>query len=339
MPARSHGYRENSTCARREAIATAPHRARRPATTAAGVACKAVPMAAQPDRWSRWLLERRHAGDESQRDVVLDQLEVFRDGVLALAEPLDGATVLDVGTGDGLIAREALKRVGPRGRVIFSDISQALLDRAREAAGEQAGDGRAQFVLSRADSLAEIADASVDVATTRSVLIYVADKQAAFGALHRVLRAGGRISLFEPINRLMFPEPDDRLWGYDVASIVELAAKVKASYSTLREPAADTMMDFDERDLVRFAETAGFARIHLECHIDIEPAEHLRAISLETLLDIAPSPLAPTLREALHDALDAPERERFLAHLAREVEDGEPIRRTAVAYLAARKLG
>jgi len=42
---------------------------------------------------------------------------------------------------------------------------------------------------------------SVDVATTRSVLIYVPDKRAAFAALHRVLRLGGRISLFEPINR------------------------------------------------------------------------------------------------------------------------------------------
>jgi arsenite methyltransferase len=296
-------------------------------------------MGAEPDRWSRWLLERRDAGDERQRQVVLDQLEVFRDGVLALAEPLEGATVLDIGTGDGLIARAALERVGPHGRVIFSDVSQALLDRAREAAGEQAGDERAQFVLARAESLATIADASVDVATTRSVLIYVADKQAAFHALHRVLRPGGRISLFEPINRLMFPEPEDRLWGYDVGSFVELAAKVKASYRALEDPAAQTMMDFDERDLVRFAEAAGFQRIHLECHIDIEPSPHLRAIDLDMLLEIAPNPHAPTLREAVDDALGGPERERFLARLRREVRDGEPIQRSAVAYLAARKRG
>jgi len=297
-------------------------------------------MAARPDRWSRWLLERRNAGDERQREVILEHLEVVRDGVLALAEPLDGAVVLDIGTGDGLIGPAALERVGPRGRVIFSDISQALLDRAREAAGAQAGEDCTQFVLSRAESLAEIADASVDVVTTRSVLIYMADKQAAFGALHRVLRPGGRISLFEPINRLMFPEPDDRLWGYDIAAVAELAAQVKLSYRRLRDPASDTMMDFDEHDLVRFAETAGFERIHLECHIDIEPdAAHMRAIGLETLLDIAPNPLAPTLREVLDDALSAPERERFLAHFGPEVDGGEPVRRSAVAYLAARKQG
>ena len=98
-------------------------------------------MAAPPDRWSRWLLERRDAGDERQREVVLEHVEIFRDGVLALAEPLDGATVLDVGTGDGLIGLAALQRVGPDGRVIFADISEALLERARSAAG---ADDRAQ---------------------------------------------------------------------------------------------------------------------------------------------------------------------------------------------------
>jgi arsenite methyltransferase len=293
-------------------------------------------MAASPDRWSRWLLERRDAGDERQRQVVLEHLEVFREGVLALAEPLDGATVLDVGTGDGLIGLAALERVGPTGRVIFSDVSEALLEHVRDAAG---ADERAQFVLARAEDLASIADASIDVATTRSVLIYVADKSAALRALHRVLRPDGRISLFEPINRLMFPEPEDRLWGYDVSAIVKLAAKVKASYAALEDPAAETMMDFDDRDLVRLAEEAGFERVHLECHIDVEPAAHLRALDLEKLLDIAPNPLAPTLREAVDAALSASERERFLARYGQIVAEGQPLRRSAAAYLAAGKRG
>jgi hypothetical protein len=137
----------------------------------------------------------------------------------------------------------------------------------------------------------------------------------------------------------MFPEPDDRLWGYDVSAIADLAAKVKASYTALRDPGADTMMDFDDRDLVRLAEAAGFERIHLECHVDIEPVAHLRGLDLETLLDISPNPLAPTLREAVDDALSPSERERFLAHCGRVLAEDEPLRRSAVAYLAARKRG
>lgn len=52
------------------------------------------------------------------------------------------------------------------------------------------------FVRVAAEDLSTIADA---VVTTRSVLIYVDDKAAAFRAFHRVLKAGGRLSIFEPI--------------------------------------------------------------------------------------------------------------------------------------------
>jgi len=88
-----------------------------------------------------------------------------------------------------------------------------VLDVLRRAIGALGLLERARFVRTRAEDLAEIADESVDVATTRSVLIYIAEKAAAFAAMHRVLRAGGRISLFEPINRLMFPSRPTASWA------------------------------------------------------------------------------------------------------------------------------
>jgi arsenite methyltransferase len=294
-------------------------------------------VAAEPDHWSRWLLERRDADDERQRQVTLEHLAGVRDRVLAHGEPLDGATLLDVGTGDGLIGLEALARVGPRGRVVFSDVSRALLERVRDSVESLGAAERARFVTTQTEDLAGIADASVDVVTTRSVLIYVAEKARAFSAMHRVLRPGGRLSLFEPINRLMFPEPADRFWGYDVSSVAELADKVKATFHRLEAEHAATMMDFDDRDLARLAESAGFERVHLECHIDVEPGPLMRAISLDALLDSSPNPLAPTIREAVVAALTEVERERFLAELGRAVAERNAIRRSAVAYLAARK--
>lgn len=294
-------------------------------------------MAAEPDRWSRWLLERRDAGDAGRRSLILAQLGPVRDRVLTGAEPLDGATLLDVGTGDGLIGLEALDRVGPRGTVIFSDVSPALLDRAREAVAARGMLERARFVAARAENLAPIADGSVDAVTTRSVLIYVTDKAGAFAAMHRVLAPGGRLSAFEPINRLTSPEPPDRFWGYDVGPVRDLADKVRASYRDLEDPGVAAMTDFDDRDLVALAEDAGFARIHLESHIDIEPSPLTRATSVDLLLDTAPNPLAPTVRESVAAALTDPERERFVAHLALAIAAGDPIRRSALAYLAATK--
>ena len=289
------------------------------------------------DHWSRWLLDRRDGGDERQRTVTLGALAGLRDRVLSGAEPLAGATVLDVGTGDGLIGLEALARVGASGTVTFCDISDALLEHVRNTVRDRGLLGRARFVRADAADLASVSDTTVDVVTTRSVLIYVADKAKALSAMHRVLRPGGRISLFEPINRLVHPEPADRFAGFDVADVVSLAQRVKAAYARLEHPDAATMLDFDDRDLARFAEGAGFERIHLECHIDVEPGSLTRTISIDALLGSSPNPHAPTLSETIAEALDPPERERFIAHLARSIERGDGVRRSAVAYLTATK--
>src|ERR1700757_4901289 len=55
------------------------------------------------------------------------------------------------------------------------------------------------------------------------------------------------------------------------------------------------------------------------------------------LLGSSPNPLAPPVGEAITDALGPEERERFIGHLARAVERGHAIRRSAVAYLTATK--
>lgn len=86
-------------------------------------------MADNPDRWYRWLRDVRFGGDDVCREKDLREfLYPVRDTVLDKARLRPGDTVLDVGTGDGLLAFGALERLGPSGQVVFSDISQDLLD-------------------------------------------------------------------------------------------------------------------------------------------------------------------------------------------------------------------
>ena len=295
-------------------------------------------MAVESDSWSRWLLDRRDAGDATQREATLEHLASVRDRVLEAAGSLDGATLLDVGCGDGLIGLGALDLVGADGTVIFADISGPLIEHCREAARARGALERARFVLAGAEDLAGIEPASVDVVTTRSVLIYVEDKARALSAMRRVLRPGGRVSLFEPINRLMFPESADRFWGYDVTGATDLAAKVKAVFTrSERAGAVAAMMGFDDRDLVRLAEDAGFDRIHVECHIDVEPGSLTRSVSFDALLGTAPNPNAPTAGEAITAALTEPERQRFVAELKQAFTEDRAVRRMAVAYVTACK--
>lgn len=297
-------------------------------------------MAARPDRWSRWHSERRGRGEEAHGETTLSHLAAVRDELLGRCEPLDGVTLLDLGTGDGLIGLGALDRVGSGGTVIFCDISEVLLEACREAVRSRGGLDRARFVIARAEELDGIADTSVDVITARAVLVFVDDKPAAFSAMHRVLRPGGRIALRESIGRLMFPEPAERFWGYDVSAVIELADKVKAAATALEDPDfRSAMMDFDDRDLARLVEHAGFERIHVECHIDVAPGSVMPAGNAEALLERAPNPTASTVGEAIEAGLTASERQRFLSVLDQAIRDGNAIRRMAVAHVLATKSG
>ena len=86
-------------------------------------------------------------------------------------------------------------------------------------------EGRCSFVQASADALSGIPDGSVDAVTTRSVLIYVDRKQESFTEFYRVLKPGGRLSIFEPINRFGWSDANDRFWSYDVTPAVSLADK------------------------------------------------------------------------------------------------------------------
>src|SRR5215471_18600761 len=178
-------------------------------------------MTEGPDRWHRWLLDVRFGGDAACREKDLTEfLYPVRDTVLGRARLRPDGTLLDVGAGDGLVAFGALERLGPAGHVIFSDISQDLLDHCRAAAAAEGLLDRCSFVRASADHLTGVADASADVVTTRSVLIYVKDKAAALREFYRVLKPGGRLSVFEPINVLMYTREPGRFSGYDVRPVI-----------------------------------------------------------------------------------------------------------------------
>ena len=117
---------------------------------------------------------------------------------------------------------------------------------------------RCRFVEAAAEDIRPIEEDSVDVVTTRSVLIYVDDKERAFREFARVLRPGGRISLYEPINRFGSGERGHGSFaGYPADGLEAIAAKVRAVYEAIQPRDSDPMLDFDERDLIRLAEQAG----------------------------------------------------------------------------------
>jgi arsenite methyltransferase len=287
------------------------------------------------DRLARWLLHDRHGGDAAARERLLAQLAPIRDRMLDGAELGGDETVLDLGCGDGLIGFGALERLSARGVVIFSDVSAPLVQRCREIAAELGELDRCRFLVTSAARLDAVDDASVDAVTARSVLIYLdrEGKQRTLAEARRVLRPGGRLSLFEPINRFSFPEPPDRLLGFDIGPVQELAAKVKARWQ--EHAAGSPLLDFDERDLFDWAEATGFQRLRLTLEAQVSHDTVAPTRDWDALLASSGNPLSPTLGELIEAALTREEAQRLEGHLRPLVEAGEGVTRLAVAYLRA----
>jgi SAM-dependent methyltransferase len=113
---------------------------------------------------------------------LLDRL----DGLLPADHP---ATVVDIGTGTGTVALEALRR-WPRLQVIGVDVARRLLDFAERAATDGGLDDRLTVRVGDAAQL-PMPDTSVDGAVTTFVIQLVPSRIAALREAFRVVRPGG----------------------------------------------------------------------------------------------------------------------------------------------------
>jgi|HigsolmetaAR201D_1030396.scaffolds.fasta_scaffold01285_14 trans-aconitate 2-methyltransferase len=110
------------------------------------------------------------------RDVV-DRLELTGD-----------ETVLDLGIGTGRVATWLLQRL-PRGRVIGIDSSERMLEKARQALGDDE-----RVTLIRGDLLELAIDPPADAAASSATFHWVLDQDRLFARIRRALRDGGQLA-------------------------------------------------------------------------------------------------------------------------------------------------
>lgn len=136
---------------------------------------------------------QRYGWDRSAKEYERSwqrQLEPAQSLLLRLAALREGESVLDVACGTGLVTFPAAEQVGPAGRVLGTDISDAMIEMCRARAAAR-GLAHVSFERMEAESL-RCEAASFDAVLCGLGLMYVTDFAGSVAEMFRVTKPGGR---------------------------------------------------------------------------------------------------------------------------------------------------
>lgn len=133
---------------------------------------------------------------------------------LSMGRLAAGEVVLDIGCGAGLDTLLAAQQVGPGGRVIAVDMTQAMLEKTR-AGAETIGLSNVDVRQGFLEDL-PVEDESIDVVISNGVINLGPDKVQAMREVRRVLKPGGRFQIADIVVHKEVPQDakdDIDLWS------------------------------------------------------------------------------------------------------------------------------
>jgi arsenite methyltransferase len=199
----------------------------------------------------------------SSRDVLRR-----RQLVRAALAAKPGECILDVGCGPGFFVTELLDEVGADGVIVGIDASPQML-----AVAARRCEGRPNVRFDQADATSlPVDDASFDAALSVQVLEYVPDIPAALAELHRAVRPGGRVVI----------------WDVDWATVSWYSHDPQRMRRVLRAWDAHLAHPSLPQTLAAQLRSGGFIDVHTEGH---------SFVSLECTPDTYAGALAPLIKD------------------------------------------
>jgi ubiquinone/menaquinone biosynthesis C-methylase UbiE len=217
----------------------------------------------------RTLAERLGYQREDLDAVPAEAVESFA-GVGYHFDLLDlrgGEHVVDLGSGSGMDAFIAARRIGSAGRVTGIDMTEAQLAKARRLAGTD-GAAPVEFREAYIDETGLPAGAA-DAVISNGVINLAADKAAVFREAARVLKSGGRLAISDIVTDRPLPANvtcNATLWAACIGGAMQIDDYVEAIAAagfTVRAMSANHAYQFLSKSAVGATTTYGVRSISL----------------------------------------------------------------------------
>ena len=184
---------------------------------------------------------------------------IWKRYTITLANPQPGQQVLDIAGGTGDLSRAFAQRVGPTGRVVHTDINEAML---REGRNRLLDEGLVLPTLVCDAEKLPFADNSFDFVSVAFGLRNMTHKGQALGEMRRVLKPGGKLLVLE-FSRVAKPLEKAYDW-YSFNVLPKLGQLVAGDAHSYQYLAESIRMHPGQEELRALMKSVGFG--HVDVH-------------------------------------------------------------------------
>ncbi|OPF62646.1 bifunctional demethylmenaquinone methyltransferase/2-methoxy-6-polyprenyl-1,4-benzoquinol methylase UbiE [Hydrogenophaga sp. H7] len=184
---------------------------------------------------------------------------IWKRYTITVANPQPGQQVLDIAGGTGDLSRAFARRVGPTGRVVHTDINEAML---REGRNRLLDEGLVLPTMVCDAEKLPFADNSFDLVSVAFGLRNMTHKEQALSEMRRVLKPGGKLLVLE-FSRVAKPLEKAYDW-YSFNVLPKLGQMVAGDAHSYQYLAESIRMHPGQEELRQLMKSVGFG--HVDVH-------------------------------------------------------------------------